>query len=106
MTYARHLIEQYFQRTGQPRDTALDAAWQYQLSVLRDMITRLEVILQDEGVERPTAERVMRCLLYGAPSVADAELRMQQQQERMIKLLHDRPPLPIDVSGLLGMPPQ
>lgn len=52
----------------------------------------LEAILDDECVPRDVAVRVLRCLIYGAPSPADAELRVQQQEE-MVKLLA-RIPLP------------
>jgi hypothetical protein len=90
VSYAHDLIADYCRRTGQAQDTALDGAYQYQLSVLRDILSRLEVILQDEDVEPGTAQRVMRCLLYGAPSVADAELRMRQQEE-MVKLINSTP---------------
>lgn len=103
MSHAGKLIEDYFQRKGQPRDTALDAAYQFEMTVLRDMISRLEVILEDEGVPSETAVRVIRCLLYGAPSAADAELRMQQQAE-MVKLLQEMPPKPFDL-GAAGLPP-
>ena len=68
MSLARHLTEQYLRRTRQPGDNALDAPWQFQHAVLRDMLTRLEVILEDEGVAPETIERVIRCMLYGAPS--------------------------------------
>lgn len=94
MSYANHLVETYRDRTGQPRDSALDGAWQYQWTVLRDMLSCLEVILDDEGVPRETAVRVLRCLLYGSPSVADAELRMGQEQ-RMMELLARVPPQPV-----------
>jgi hypothetical protein len=102
---ARHLIEGYFRRTGQPRDSALDGVYMYEMTVLREMLHRLEAILEDEGVPQETAERVIRCMIYGAPSPAGAELRMRQQ-EQMTEMLSRRPPLPVDVSGLLGMPPQ
>jgi hypothetical protein len=105
VTRAHHIIEDYFRRTGQPRGSSLDGVYQYELAVLREMLTRLETILEDEGVARETVERVIRCMLYGAPSPADAELRMRQQ-ERMAEMLQRMPPMPIDVSGLLGMPPK
>ena len=90
MTHAGRLVEEYFERKGQPRASALDAAYQFEMTVLRDMLSRLEVILEDEGVSRETIERVIRCMLYGSPSLADAELRMQQDAE-MVKLLSERP---------------
>jgi len=91
--YANALIEDYFRRLGHPRDSAMDAVWQFEHIMLRDMLSRLEVILEDEGVEPATAERVIRCMLYGSPSPAVAELRMRQADEQ-VKLLERLPPLP------------
>lgn len=94
MSFTAHLIERYFERTGLPRDGARDAVYQWEWAILRDMLGRLEVILDDEQVPRETAERVLRCLLYGHPSAADADLRMQQD-ERITDLLRFRPPPPV-----------
>lgn len=105
MSESRHIIEDYFRRTGRPRDSALDGPYMYEMAVLRDLLDRLEVILEDEGVPPETVTRVIRCMLYGAPSPADAELRMRQQ-EQMIDLLNRTPLPPMNVSGLLGMPPE
>jgi hypothetical protein len=105
VTSAHRIIEEYFLRTGLPRDSQLDGVYMYELAVLREMLTRLETILEDESVAPETVERVIRCMLYGAPSAANAELRMQQQ-ERMTEMLSRMPPMPIDVSGLLGLPPE
>lgn len=90
MSLASRLPEDYQRRTGVPRDLALDGHYAYQWAVLRDLLSRLEVILDDEGIPRETAERVLRCLLYGSPSPADAEQRMRQQDE-MVKLLSEQP---------------
>lgn len=86
MSYAGQIMEDYFRRTGRAGTAALDAAYQYQVTVLRDLLDRLEVILADEGVPGEVARRVIRCMLYGSPSVADAQLRMEQE-ERMKDLL-------------------
>lgn len=105
MTLAAKLTEDYLRRTGKPRDSAFDAHYQYQWGVLRDLMSRLEVILDDEGIGHETAERVLRCLLYGSPSPADAELRMEQQ-ERLVEALARTPPAPILFPGGLGLPPR
>lgn len=47
------------------------------------MVTRLAVILEDEGISDETATRIVRSLLYGAPTEAEAELRMQQEKRLM-----------------------
>lgn len=91
MSYAHHLVEDYFRRVGQPADQALDGVYQFEVAMLRDMLARLEVILADEGVAADTAARVMRCVLYGAPSPAAAQQRMRQAEE-MIKLHEQLPP--------------
>jgi hypothetical protein len=105
MSESHHIIEDYFRRTGRPRDGALDAPYMYEMAVLRDLLGRLEVILEEEGVPPETVTRVIRCMIYGAPSPADAVLRMRQQ-ERTVEMLSRMPPAPMDVSGLLGMPPR
>lgn len=106
MTSAHRLAEDYFRRTSCPADTGLDAAFAYQRAVLRDLLTRLEVILEDEGIPGPTTERVIRCLLYGSPSPADAELRIRQHDE-MIQLMQRLPSDPAVLpAGLLGMQPR
>ena len=94
MSYAAEAIRSYSARTGRPGDSALDAAYMYEWAVLRDMLSRLEVILDDEGVPREVAVRVIRCMLYGSPSPAAAEERMRREAE-MVKLLSERPPAPL-----------
>jgi hypothetical protein len=99
MSRTGQIMEDYFRRTGRPGPMALDAAYQYQVTVLRDLLERLEAVLDDEGVPPETTTRVIRCILYGSPSVADAELRMQQAEQ--IKDLQYRvPPLPVDIVSL------
>lgn len=96
MSVAESLIRTYYARTGQPRDSELDAAFAYQRALLRDMMGRLEVILQDEDVPQEVVVRVLRCLLYGAPSPADAELRIEQDA-RLAEALSRIPPMPVNV---------
>ncbi len=106
MSYSSTLVERYLQRTGQPRDTGKDAPYAYQWAVLRDLMARLEVILDDEEVPRETAERVLRCLLYGSPSAADADRRMERDRE-MDDLLARVPPVPMFPGAAdLGLPPR
>jgi hypothetical protein len=81
MGHAAQIIEDYFQRKGQPRASALDAAYQFEMTMLRDMLSRLEVVLEDENVHPDKVCRILRCMLYGSPSPAAAELRMRQEQE-------------------------
>jgi hypothetical protein len=109
VSYAAEAVRRYLGRTGAPHVTGLDAAYQYEWTVLRDMLGRLEVILDDEGVPRETAERVIRCMLYGSPSPAAAEERMRREAE-VVKMLNDRPPIPFempaDAAAKPGLPPR
>jgi hypothetical protein len=81
--FARSLAEDYFRRIGQPRDGSLDAFHQYEMTLIREWLDRLEAVLDDEGVPRDTAYRVVRCMLYGAPTQAAAEVRSWQESARL-----------------------
>jgi hypothetical protein len=50
------------------------------------MLHLVDVVMEDEGIEPAVRAKVVRCVLYGSPNVADAELRMEQQQ-RMVDLV-------------------
>lgn len=105
MGYAREIVADYFRRRNVPPDSHLDGLYQYEITILRDMLDRLEIILADEGVSREVGERVVRCMLYGSPSPAAAEERMRRERE-MVKLLERLPPLPANVPAGLGLPPK
>jgi hypothetical protein len=110
VSYSGHLMKSYLHRSGQPGPGQKDAGYQYEWAVLRDLLGRLEVILDDEGIPPDKAERVMRCLLYGSPHAPDADLRMEQQAE-MVKLLGEsaRPAFVVPGAHLaadLGLPPR
>jgi len=107
VSHAAEIVRDYFRRAGQPGDQSLDACYQYEMTILRDMLSRLEVILGDEGVPRDVAARVIRCMLYGSPSPATAEERMRREAET-VKMLNERPPIPFempaDLAAKLGPP--
>ena len=109
MSYAHQIVTDYFRRRNVPPDSHLDGLYQYEMTLLRDMLDRLEVILDDEGVDRETAKRVIRCILYGSPSPAAAEERMRRDRE-MVNLMERLPPGPVyfpaDVAAKLGLPPK
>ena len=109
MSYAHQLVADYFRRRNVPADSHLDGLYQYEMTILRDMLDRLEVILDDEGVDRKTAQRVIRCMLYGSPSPAAAEERMRRDAE-MVTLMNRLPPEPLyfpaDQAAKLGLPPR
>jgi hypothetical protein len=108
VSYAAATVRSYFARSGRPHDQALDGYYRFEMALLRDMLDRLEIILDDEGVPRETAERVIRCMLYGAPSPAAAEERMRRENET-VKLPSERPPVPFvmsaDLAARLGLKP-
>lgn len=98
MSFARHEAERFYARTGRPGPGQLDGAYQYETAVMIEMLDRLEAILDDEGVPRETAERVIRCMIYGSPSPAAAQMRMNQQEE-MADLLGKLPQRLIQIPG-------
>lgn len=92
MSLAHQIADNYFNRTRDHTDQ-LDAAYQFQWTVLRDILARLEVILDDKGIPPAVAEDILRSLVYGAPSPAEAQLRMQQM-ETIKDLAAQVPPRP------------
>jgi hypothetical protein len=104
VSYAHTIVADYFRRRNIPSDSHLDGLYQYEITLLRDMLDRLEVILDDEGVPREVAQRVIRCMLYGSPSRAAAEERVRREAE-VVKLMNERPAfLTADVAASLGLP--
>jgi hypothetical protein len=91
VSYASGVFDSYMARTGQSVPP-LDGAQQYQYTVLRDMVMRLEVIMEDEGVPHEVTARVIRCLIYGAPGDADAVLRVEQDARMAEILMHSVTP--------------
>jgi len=106
--YTHALVENYFRRRCVPPDSGLDGLYKYEMTVLRDTLDLLEVILDDEGVDRETAQRVVRCMLYGSPSPAAAEERMRRDAEESRLLEHQ--PLsslaPEVLRDPAGLPPE
>jgi hypothetical protein len=90
MSRADHLWQSYTRRMGISSTAYRDGAYNYSLNMLRDLLRRLEVILEDENVAPETAARILRCLLYGAPSAADAEERIHMQEE-IVKAMQQTP---------------
>ncbi len=89
MSRADRIWQSYAWRMGLSPLASKDAQQQYGIALLRDVVLRLDVILDDEGVDHDTAVRVIRCLLYGTPSDADAIERLRVQEE-MVKLVNER----------------
>ena len=91
MNNADRLFERYMKRTGH-WNRPVDGVLQFQHTYILDVLRRLEVILDDEGVSPETATRVMRGVLYGAPGEAEAELRIQQQEAMIREMSKQSPP--------------
>jgi hypothetical protein len=99
---ASRMLDEYLSRTGgAPRD----AVSQLQVTMLRELLSVLEVVLADELVPRGVALRVLRGLIYGGrPHISDEEYRMTRTREMTEMLM--RQPVPLDVQSLLNLPPQ
>jgi hypothetical protein len=110
VSYAHRIVADYFRRRNVPPDSQLDGLYQYEVTLLRDMLDRLEVILDDEHMHPDAICRVIRCMLYGSPSPAAAEERMRREKETA-EMLNRTPPairfdtVPADVLEKLGIPP-
>jgi hypothetical protein len=104
MSIARAAIHDWERRTARPGPHNNDAHFQYQTFVLQDLVDRLEIIMDDEGIPEEKIRRVIRCMLYGSPHPADALVR-EEQQKQITELLMTRPPAPISVSQGIFEPP-
>lgn len=106
MSIARSAIHDWERRTRRPGAHHNDPHFQHHNHVLREILERLEIVLEDEGVPEDTIRRAIRCMLYGSPHTSDAELR-QEQQKLLAEVLQNRPvitglALPDDVKDWLG----
>ncbi|AHH20814.1 hypothetical protein NONO_c60380 [Nocardia nova SH22a] len=74
----------HFERLKVPADALNgDNTYHVQIHWLRDITRRLGIILEDESIPDEVAERIVRGVLYGAPTDEAARLRMRQQDDRM-----------------------
>lgn len=80
MSEARDILDRYLQRTGlrQP----VDAAWQFQVTLLRQWVDHLDEVLDSNRVDPQTRITVIREFIYGiVPQDAEAELRVTMQKD-------------------------
>ena len=109
MTTVNDVINAYLSDKGLPRDLELDAAYQLELGVIRSLLGILEASLREEGIDRETALRVTRRMLYGTPD-PDADLarwRMRKHEEALAEAML-RPVDPAVVREMMagiGLPP-
>lgn len=105
-TAVNDIIDGYLRAQHRPGDMERDAAYQLQLHVIRSMLAVLEDSLTAEGVTGETAGRVVRRLLYGSPLPdPDEALERMTAREEAVKAAMLAPPVPVDVTALLGFPP-
>ncbi|MEV6258062.1 hypothetical protein AB0L97_32885 [Nocardia sp. NPDC051911] len=73
------IVRLHFVRLGPSTAAAReDATYNAQIRFMRNVVHRLGIVLEDEGIPDKTAERIVRGVLYGAPTEEAAELRMAQ----------------------------
>jgi len=90
MIDVHRLAHDYFTRIGLKPASQLDATYQWELAHVAETSTRLAAILDDEGIPDETATRIIRSVMYGAPSVAEAEQRMKHMD--LLRKLFETPP--------------
>lgn len=89
----------HIERLGGRRAYETNASYRFQCDVLGDMLRRLEVVLEDEELPAEQIDRILRCLMYGGPSVAAAE-----EQDRLRELTRRAlEASPLDPAALVGL---
>jgi hypothetical protein len=74
MSEAGNILSRYLQRTGLRHPA--DAAWQFQVALLRQWIDHLDEVLDSNGVDPQVRRTIIREFIYGTvPKQAEAELR-------------------------------
>lgn len=69
-------LDRHLQRVGATQTVRSDATAHYQANMLRYFLAIIESALDDEGVDRQVAERVLSKVMYGCtPQPYDAEQR-------------------------------
>jgi hypothetical protein len=86
MGYVDHALRDYQSRMGHL--VQADAWYQYQLEMLRTMLTRMQIVLEDEGVPEEMIRSVIRCLIYGSPDPSEAIIRQNYEQQAKDLLQH------------------
>jgi hypothetical protein len=92
MSYSGEQLRRITNLTG--GEQLRDAAYQYQYTVLREILSVVEDVLNEEGVPREVAERIIRTVIYGGrPHRADADQRIELTAQ-LAEALQHRPPTP------------
>lgn len=80
MNEARHALDRYLERTGLRYPA--DAAQQYQVTLLRQMVDHLDEVLEKNGVDYHMRMLIVREFIYGTvPKNAEAELRVSMHKD-------------------------
>ncbi len=77
---AERLWASHLDRIGGREMYDCDPGYRYQFDIMRDVLNRLSVVLEDESLPTEQAERIMRSVLYGTSSVADAVQRVRAHE--------------------------
>jgi hypothetical protein len=106
MSEARHILDQYLQRTGLRSPS--DAAQQFQVTLLRSWIDHLDAVLEanrNRDLRDPEARNtIIREFIYGAvPEQAEAELRVEMHAD--MTYWAERARIDPSVLADLGLPP-
>lgn len=63
-----------------------DAAYYAHISMMRRMLSAMDLIMEGEGVPEETRVRVIRALICGAPDETDALTRMKEAEQLLQRL--------------------
>ena len=71
---------------------------------MESVLHLVDMVLEDEDVPVDTRRNVARCILYGSPNPADAELRMEQQEQIRDVLKYASPTILLQMPEGLAVP--
>lgn len=60
-----------------------DATYYAQISMMRRMLSAMDLVMEGEGVAEDTRVRVIRALICGAPDETEALTRMKEAEQRL-----------------------
>ncbi len=91
MSFTDQEIERYSIRLGNPGAARTDPYFQYHLTLLRNLLTIVEISLEDQGVDPEIARKVIRHVVFGGyPESADIVVRREHEAE-MRRLIENFP---------------
>jgi len=103
---AREMLEKYLRQIG--ISGTKDPAQHFQLTLLRQMTSHLEAVLEEEGISPEQRHRILQAVIYGGvPTVAEAEVRENLSGE-LRRRISETPVVRLDqtlsdLGGIRGM---